>query len=198
MPSEEKPSGCSQPQSQQAHGDASESPKTQLVAERHQPPLSDQLRGHNSARCLLVASRGIDLELDLAGFVARTTSSVRRSKQAHIQHNVAEHRIACKTLPGPEGQQLDLNMMSTLSKPVHHLFPEQSNTLWHTFSRKIFSRNIFNICSERARRLPKYEGGNCCGAEEHTSPIPKNSSVNEEPALHQAVCRTPSSTESTA
>lgn len=40
--------------------------------------------------------------------------------------------------------------------------------------------------------------GNCCGAEEHTSPIPKNSSVNEELALHQAVCRTPSSTKSTA
>lgn len=43
MTSEEKPPGCSQPQSQQAHGDASESPETQMVAERHQLPLSDQL-----------------------------------------------------------------------------------------------------------------------------------------------------------
>lgn len=80
MISEEKPPGCSQPQSQQAHGDASESPETQMAAERHQPPLSDQLRGHNRAMSLLAASRGIDLELHPAGFVAKAISSVRRMK----------------------------------------------------------------------------------------------------------------------
>lgn len=80
MPSEEKPSGCFQPQSQQAHENALESPKTRLVAERHQFPLSDQLRGHNRAMYLLVASRGIDPELEPEGFVAKTISSVRRRK----------------------------------------------------------------------------------------------------------------------
>lgn len=80
MPSEEKPSGCSQPQSQQAHGDASESPETQLAAERHQPALPNQLRGHNRSMSLLVASRGIDPELDRAGFMAKAISSVRRRK----------------------------------------------------------------------------------------------------------------------
>lgn len=80
MPSEEKPSGCSQPQSQQAHGDASESPETQLAVERHQPPLPDQLRRHDRAMSLLVASRGIDPELDPAGFVAKAIRSVRRRK----------------------------------------------------------------------------------------------------------------------